>query len=336
MDREITAGRAVALGSGALASNNVVSAEQTRNPDLPKWQVLIDGKEQVVVPANTEEFLLWDLDNYYCAYPLCEVSGGAGAKLAWSWAESLYLPKSEAKGQRGEFIGKNFHGMTDTFLPGGAAHQKFSTLWWRAGRWCLISIKTAGEPLTIHRLALIENRYPHENEGSFDGGDPELRDVIALAARGIEMCAHETYMDCPFYEQLMYDGDTRLELLTTGVMTRDDRLVKRAIELFDFSRRNWGFVNERYPAHLPQASPTFSLIWALMLRDYAFWHNDPAFVKARAIGLRSMLEHFEPYVNNDGLLADLPGWPFMDWVPQWKTGDAPDGVNGISSLRDCA
>ena len=99
-------------------------------------------------------------------------------------------------------------------------------------------------------------------------------------------------MDCPFYEQLMYDGDTRLELLTTSVMTRDDRLVKRAIELFDFSRRNWGFVNERFPAFLPQHSPTFSMIWALMLSDYAFWHNDPAFVKARAIGLRSMLEHF--------------------------------------------
>jgi hypothetical protein len=75
-------------------------------------------------------------------------------------------------------------------------------------------------------------------------------------------------MDCPNYEQLMYDGDTRLELLTTAVMTRDDRLVKRAIELFDFSRRNWGFVNERYPAYLPQHSPTFSLIWALMLNDY--------------------------------------------------------------------
>jgi len=27
-----------------------------------------------------------DLGSYYCAYPLCEVSGGAGAKLAWSWA----------------------------------------------------------------------------------------------------------------------------------------------------------------------------------------------------------------------------------------------------------
>jgi hypothetical protein len=334
LDRELTAGRAVALGSGSLAKDGVVQAEQAQHPDLPKWQALIAGQQQVEIPANTEQFVLWDLDNYYCAYPVCEVSGGAGATLAWSWAESLYLPKSNAKGQRGEFIGKNFRGMTDTFLAGGGPRQKFTTLWWRAGRWCLLSIKTAGEPLTIHRLALNENRYPYENEGAFDGGDGELPAVIALAVRGIQMCAHETYMDCPFYEQLMYDGDTRLELLTTDVLTRDDRLVKRAIELFDFSRRNWGFVNERYPSYLPQHSPTFSLIWALMLNDYAFWRNDPAFVKARVIGLRSMLEHFEPYLNRDGLLEDLPGWPFMDWVPQWKVGDAPDGVKGISSLNN--
>ncbi len=333
-DREVTTGRAMALGSGTLAGDTLVSAEQAQNKDLPKWQALIEGKDQIVVPANTEQFLLWDLDNYYCAYPLCEVSGGAGAKIGWSWAESLYLPKSEAKGQRDEFIGKTFRGMTDTFLPGGGEHRKFTTLWWRSGRWCLLSIKTAAEPLTIHRLALDESRYPHENEGKFDAGDSELAGVIKLAVRGIQMCTHETYMDCPYYEQLMYDGDTRLELLTTDVMTRDDRLVKRAIELFDFSRRNWGFVNERFPAYLPQHSPTFSMIWAVMLNDFTYWHNDPAFVKARAIGLRSMLEHFEPYMNQDGLLENLPGWPFMDWVPQWNTGNAPDGAKGISSINN--
>ena len=47
-----------------------------------------------------------------------------------------------------------------------------------------------------------------------------------------------------------------------------------------------------------------------------------------------MLEHFEPYLNRDGLLENLPGWPFMDWVPQWETGDAPDGANGISALNN--
>jgi len=334
LDREIITGRAMALGNGPLGKDQVVTAEQANHPDLPKWQTLIAGKDQVIVPANTRQFLLWDLGNYYCAYPLCEVSGGAGAKMTWSWAESLYLPRSNTKGERDEFIGKTFRGMTDTFLPGGGSHQKFSTLWWRAGRWCLISVKTGSAPLTIHRLALDESRYPLENESHFEDGDPEIPAVIELAVRGLQMCAHETYMDCPYYEQLQYVGDTRLELLTTYAMTRDDRLAKHAIELFDYSRRNWGFVNERYPAYLPQQSPTFSLIWALMLNDYTFWRNDPAFVKARVLGLRAMMEQFEPYLNKDGLLENLPGWPFMDWVPQWNNGDAPDGATGVSSLNN--
>lgn len=334
LDREIAPGRAVALGASALGKDDVIQANQAQHRDLPEWQTLIAGQGPVVIPANREQFLLWDLGDYYCAYPLCEVSGGAGAKLTWGWAETLYLPKSDAKGQRDEFVGKTFRGMTDTFLPGGAAHQKFSTLWWRAGRYCLLTIKTGSEPLTIHRLALDESRYPCENEGAFDDGDPQLPGVLALTTRGIQMCSHETYMDCPYYEQLQYVGDTRLELLTAYALMRDDRLAKRAIELFDFSRRNGGFVNERYPSYQPQYSLTFSMIWALMLNDYACWRNDPAFVKARVIGLRAMLEQFEPYVNRNGLLENLPGWSFMDWTSGWFGGVAPDGASGVSSVNN--
>jgi hypothetical protein len=335
LDREFVTGQVVALGFGALAGDESLKPEAARHPDLPKWQALVTGREPIVIPPNTEQFMLWDLQDYYCAYPLCEVSGGAGASLTWGWAESLYLhPEGRAKGQRNEFAGKYFRGLTDTFLPGGAAHQKFSTLWWRAGRWCLISIKTKDEPLTIHRLALDESRYPVENTGSFDDGDPDLPAVIRLAARGIQMCSHETFMDCPYYEQLQYVADARVELLATYAMTPDDRLAKRALELLDFSRCNWGFVNERYPSNVPQNSPTFSLIWALMLDDYAFWRNDPAFVKTRAIGLRSMLEHFEPYVNSDGLLENLPGWPLIDGVPDWPAGNPRDGNTGVSALNN--
>lgn len=81
LDDEINTGRAVALGHGSLTDDNTVLAEQARQPDLPKWQEVIDGKGQIIVPANSEQFLLWDLTNYYCAYPLAEVSGGAGAKM---------------------------------------------------------------------------------------------------------------------------------------------------------------------------------------------------------------------------------------------------------------
>ena len=41
--------------------------------------------------------------------------------------------------------------------------------------------------------------------------------------------------------------------------------------------------------------------------------------------------------NEEGLLTDLPGWPFIDWVPEWRHGMAPDGqvpgrANAIHSL----
>jgi hypothetical protein len=64
LDREINVGQAVALGEGSLGPNDLVRAELARNPDLPKWQAVISGRDEVVVPTNTETFLLWDLGNY--------------------------------------------------------------------------------------------------------------------------------------------------------------------------------------------------------------------------------------------------------------------------------
>jgi hypothetical protein len=330
----ICVGRAVAAGPHLLSTNQVLTLQESRDPALPEWQSLVAGSNDVVVPANAQQFVLWDLGNYYCAYPFCEVSGGGGAELTWGWAEAPYLPQSEAKGQRDEFVGKTFRGLTDKFLPAGGAHRKFSTLSWRAGRWCLIGVKTGNEPLTLHRLALDITRYPYENESRFENGDPELAGVLRLAVRGLQMCSHDTYIDCPYYERLMYVGDTRMDLLATYASSHDDRLARRAIELFDFSRRNWGIVSLRYPAHSAQHSPTFALFWPLMLWDYTYWRNDPEFVRVHSIGLRSMLAHYEVYLNRDGLLHDLPGWPFMDWVPEWSHGNAPDGVKGISSLNN--
>ena len=115
-------------------------------------------------------------------------------------------------------------------LPDGGDGRLFTTHWWRSGRYCLLEVKAGETPLTIRRLALDEARYPLENEGAFECGDQELGPVIRIAVRGLQMCSHETFMDCPYYEQLMYVGDTRLEMLTTYVVSRDDRLVRRGIE----------------------------------------------------------------------------------------------------------
>jgi alpha-L-rhamnosidase len=132
----------------------------------------------------------------------------------------------------------------------------------------------------------------------------------------------------------MYVGDTRLEMLTTYAMTPDSRLPKRGIRSFRRVAFHLGMVAEHYPGRDSQLSPTFSLIWVSMIRDFAFWRDDEAFVKERLPGMRGVLEQFRSLRGPSGLLERLPGWPFVDWVRGWSIGNAPDGVGGISSINN--
>lgn len=333
LDRGIRAGRIVAGGAGILDRDTPVSAEALQWSERAAWQAVVAGTHPVTVPPHTTLYVIWDLDEYYCAYPCLEVDGGRDARTTWGWSEAPYAADGRSKGHRGEIAGKRFVCFADHFIADGGT-RRFTTHWWRCGRYCVITVVTAAAPLTITSLSLDETRYPLEMTGRLETPDAGLPAVVALCVRGLQMCSHETYLDCPYYEQLMYVGDTRLELLTTYVTTDDDRLARQALRLLDASRVNWGFVNERYPCREPQHSVTFALLWALVLRDYAWWRNDPAFVCDRLIGLRSMLEHCAPYRNSDGLLEGLPGWSFIDWVPEWEMGCAPDGQPGVSSLNN--
>jgi hypothetical protein len=300
---------------------------------------LLQGAGAVSVPANTEVAVLVDLQNYFTAYPRLRLSGGKGAKVSVGWAEGLYEvdaagKRLKSKGNRDEIVGKLFYGNTDTVVSDGGSGRDYRTWWWRAGRYLKLTVRTAEEPVTLDRFDLLESRYPIEDEGRFASSDAALDAVSPLLVRGLQMCAHETYMDCPYYEQLMYVGDTRLEMLTTYQMTPDTRLPERGIELYDWSRSTWGLVAEHYPSRTPQLSPTFSLIWVSLVRDFAFWRDDPDFVRQRLTGVRSVIEEFRALRGPSGLLEQVPGWPFVDWVPAWSVGNAPDGIKGISSINN--
>ena len=148
--------------------------------------------------------------------------------------------------------------------------------------------------------------------------------------RSIWLRASPTSVDCPRYEQLMYVGDARNQMLLIYALSHDDRLARRGNELFDYSRADHGFVCARFPSRDVQHASPFGLTWPLMLRDYAYWRNDPEWVRDRMVGLRAMLEQFQPYTNEAGLIEALPGWPFLDWVPERKLGNPPDAADGVS------
>lgn len=299
------------------------------------WKALESGGAVEVGPGQ-EVRVLFDLEDYYCGYSQLTVEGGAGAEIALDWAESLFENpdwRDYAKGNRDDWLGKYFHGFGDRFQPDGP-RRDFRSYWWRSGRYLELRIRTADTPVRILDLAIGETRYPAAFGAGFSCSDPEIEACLPMMVRGLEACAHETFVDCPYYEQMCYVGDTRLQALCWLVLGRDDRLVKRCIELYDWSRWKTGYVAERYPSDPFQLSVTFSMIWVLMLADYAAWRNDPAFVRGCLPGMRSLIDTILQNRNADGLIERLPGWTFIDWVRSWDQGVPPGGREGSTATVD--
>jgi len=317
---------------GAFAS--LVLADR-HDPELAEaCERLLLGKGSLSVKAGQSVRVIIDLEDYYCAYPELVTSGGRDAQITIAWAESLFTEEDASsilKGDRNQVAGKHFRGFRDRFILDGGARRRYDTLWWRAGRYVEIVVQAASEPLTVEGLRWRETRYPLEMEGSFEASDPRLAEAVPIMHRTLQMCAHETYMDCPYYEQLMYVGDGRLEVLATYLTAFDSRLPIKAISLFDRSRAPDGLTKSRYPSAIPQVIPPFSLWWVGMVHDYFLWRDDPARVRGWLPGVDAVLAGFERYLSAD-LVAGIRGWNFCDWVPEWNAGWPPDGRDGASAL----
>jgi hypothetical protein len=144
-------------------------------------------------------------------------------------------------------------------------------------------------------------------------------------------------MDCPYYEQLQYIGDTRIQALVSLYNSGDDRLVRNAITQMDHSRMAEGITLSRHPSFSPQQIPTFSLWYIGMVNDYWMYRGDSAFVKDKLQGIRDVLWFFSKYQNADGSLRKVPYWIYTDWVEGktgWPGGAGPIGKDGSSALLD--
>jgi hypothetical protein len=265
------------------------------------------------VPQGTHVHLLLDRKTLTTAYPRLTVSGGKGAQIRFTYAEALF-DKDQHKADRDAVADRTALGLVDSFLPDGSAHRSFEPLWWRTWRYLDLDIETAAEPLQLESLTANFTAYPFEEHATFKSSDPDLDKIWEVSWRTARLDAHETYMDTPYYEQLQYVGDTRLQALISYAVAGDDRLALQALHAFDDSRTPDGITRSRYPSSLPQSIPTFSLLYVGMLHDYWMYRPDPEPARALLPGTRTVLDWFSRQENADGLLHAMPWWSFIDWV----------------------
>ncbi len=301
-------------------------------------------KGPVIIPAHTKTTILLDQTYLTNAYPTIIFSKGKDAGISMSYAEGMYMiePGNKnwraqgKKGNRNEIEGKRFVGRKDSIISDGSEGQQFTPLNWRTYRYLQLIVQTKEEPLTIDDLYGMATGYPFQYNAKLETDNKELNKILEIGWHTARLCSWETYMDCPYYEQLQYIGDTRIQALVSYYDSGDDRLARNAITLLDHSRIAEGITQSRYPTAIPQQIPTFSLWWIAMLHDYYIYRNDSGFVKDKLQGVQDVLAFFNRYQQADGSLKNAPYWEFTDWAngKGWDAGTAPIGKDGNSAVLD--
>jgi hypothetical protein len=193
-----------------------------------------------------------------------------------------------------------------------------------------LDIETGNQKLVIEDFYGKFTAYPFEERAAFTSDDPILDIVWENSWRTLRLTSGEAFRD-PYYEQLQYIGDTRIEALISIYVSGDDRLMRNAIEQFDDSRLPCGLTQSRYPSYIYQIIPPYSLIWIDMLHDYYMYRNDPEFLKPFLPGMRDVLSWFERRIDSTGMLGGLEWWNFTDWSEGFQNGIPPGADDGNSA-----
>jgi hypothetical protein len=293
-----------------------------------------EKKTSLTIPANTTVALVLDQTFETNAYVTLNFSGGKDAGISLGYAETLYDKSSNGtrKSNRNEVEGKDFVGRKDSLIADGSQGQSFTTLNFRTYRYIRLIVQTKNEPLIINDLYGTFTGYPFKRTAVFNTDNTEIKQILDIGWRTARLNAWETYTDCPYYEQLQYIGDTRIQAMISYYNTSDDRLARNALTLMDHSRISEGVTRSCYPTKGTQIISTFSLWYICMLHDFWMYRNDSDFIKNKLVGERAVLDFFSKYQQPDGSLKDTPYWAFVDWAGN-LAGDVK-GADGSAAIYD--
>jgi len=163
----------------------------------------------------------------------------------------------------------------------------------------------------------VERRYPRSDAARFESDDLRLNKIWRVGARTLELCSTDAFIDCPGREQRAWLGDSYVLTLLTLVTNTDWRLIRRHLRICAHSRRADGLLAMVAAGDFATSSttiPDYSLHWVRGLARYFEHSGDVATVRELAPVALGVLDAFERYRADDGLIRAMPGWMFIDWA----------------------
>jgi len=313
-----------------------------------EWSSCFFDEQPVRIPAHTSQCILIEFDKEWTGFPRVEWQGGDGAEIRIGYAEALRLSFAVedavifGRGMKtdGVSIGfaekgvgwtfdrrGSFEGFEDIVHPGAAA-SSWQPVHWRTAKFLRLQIKTGAEPIEFKGLSFSPQHYPLEETGEFRCSDERMERLHEINLHTLRLSMHETFVDCPYYEQLQYIGDSALNCQVAMMAGGAYPAARQLIRHFDWSRVPEGWTQSRYPSRIEGIIPSQSLDWIGAAHAYALHSGDLETLRGIWPGLLTVLNAYERHRGPSGLPQDLPYWNWIDWCPDWHRGVPPGAEAG--------
>ena len=192
--------------------------------------------------------------------------------------------------------------------------------------------------LALQSAGIREYRYPLPTPVNSDSADPVHQKIWQAAKETFCQNASDIFMDCPGRERAGWLCDSyfigRVEHTLTGSCIMERQFLENFLlpEQFEFLPK--GMLPMCYPSDHNDGNyiPNWAMWYVLQVADYVERTGDRPFADLAKTRIYELIDFFQPYLNEFGLLEKLPKWVFIEWS---KANDFVQDVSFPSNMLYC-
>lgn len=197
---------------------------------------------------------------------------------------------------------------------------------WKAFRYVLLTFRDCDRPVKVDSVSINFTSYPVRNRGAFESSDDLLNKIWEACRYTMQLNMQDAFMDTPWREQRQWVEDGRMELQENYYAFGDTKLAARYLREIAQSQQPDGMVASYYPAP-PLIVADDCLEWVMTVWDYYMYTGDRALLQELYPVITKLIAGFEPYVNSDGLLGELPYSILFDLMAAADYRGVTSGLN---------
>jgi alpha-L-rhamnosidase len=182
----------------------------------------------------------------------------------------------------------------------------------------LKAIVTAGN-CTIHDVYIREYAYPDNPRATFASSNPKLNAIYDAARQTFRQNAVDIFMDCPSRERAGWLCDSYFMAIMEKGFTGKSDVAHNFYENYaladSFEFLPDGMLPMCFPADHNDGVfiPNWAMWFIVQIEDYASRGGDPELIAKLEPRIAALLDYFEAFENESGLLEKLDSWIFVEW-----------------------